>query len=138
MTSELNTPTAPKAATNNMGETTLKDAPASVDATPRTTQMPIHFTKSPNFRLIHASGVWYRGDAQQNLILSFFNESSPLPSKVILNLNEQGLVLSEDAAKREIMEGYVREVEMDVVFSIPGAVDFYRTLEANLKAIKAI
>lgn len=112
----------------NMGEPSL----------PRTIQMPMEFTKSPHFRVIHASGAWYRGDAQQNLHLTFFNESSPFPSKVVLNLNEQGAVLSEDESKREIKEGFVREMEVDIVFSIPGAVDFYRTLEANLKAVKAI
>jgi hypothetical protein len=143
MTSELNTPTAPTAATNNtqsknMGETILKDAPNSMGTTQRTIQMPIHFIKSSHFRVIHASGAWYGADAQQNLHVSFFNERSPIPQTVVLNLNEQGAVLSEDASKRKIKEGFVREVEVDVVFSIPSAVEFYRVLGENLKALKAI
>ena len=121
-----------------MGETILKDAPTSADATQRTIQMPIHFIKSSHFRVIHASGVWYGGDAQQNLHLSFFNERSPIPQEVVLNLNEQGAVLGEDESKRKIKEGFVREVEVDIIFSLPSAVDFYRTLGENLKALKAI
>jgi hypothetical protein len=136
-------PTAKTLGTSNLrnenkSEPPLKGAPVSLAATQRTIQMPIHFIKSSQFRVIHASGVWYGGDAQQNLHLSFFNERSPIPKKVVLNLNEQGIVLSEDESKRDMKEGFIREVEVDVILSIPGAVEFYKTLGENLKALKAI
>ncbi len=57
---------------------------------------------------------------------------------MVFNLNEQGLIVSEDESKRDVKEGVIREVEMDVVFSIPAAVEFHRTLGENLKALKAI
>lgn len=121
-----------------MGETTLKDEPINPRAAQRRTQLPIHFIKSSHFRVIHASGVWYGGDAQQNIHLSFFNERTPIPQQVVLNLNEHGAVLSEDLSKRKIKEGFVREVEADIILSIPRAVEFYRSLGENLKALKAI
>lgn len=116
------------ARSENMGETIPK----------RTIPLTIHFIKSTSFRVVHASGVWYGGDAQGNLHLSFFNERTPIPKKMVFNLNEQGLIVSEDESKRDVKEGVIREVEMDVVFSIPAAVEFHRTLGENLKALKAI
>jgi hypothetical protein len=119
-------------------ETGLNNMPNASSASERVIQLPIHFIKSSSFRVIHASGVWYGGDAQQNIHLSFFNERSPIPKKMVINLNERGEVLSEDLTQRETKEGVIREVEVDVILSIPSAVDFYRTLGENLKALKII
>lgn len=57
---------------------------------------------------------------------------------MVVNLNEQGMAVSEDLSQRESKEGIIRELEVDVVVSIPSAVEFYRTLGENLKALKAI
>lgn len=122
-----------------MGETFLKDTPANSSAMLRATiPMEIHFVKSSHFRVIHANGVWYGGDSQGNLHLTVFNERTAIPKKVVVNLNEQGLVISEDSSRRESKEGVVREMEADIVFSVPAAVEFYRTLGENLKNLKAI
>jgi hypothetical protein len=144
MITEPPTPSAQKAATNstqskNMGETTLKDAPALTGALPKhTTPLTFHFIKSSDFRVIHASGVWYGADPQQNLRLTFYNERQPLPDKVVININEQGLMVNEDESKREIRDGIVREMEVDIVLSMAAAVDFYKSFGENLKAMKAI
>jgi len=124
---------------DGLGEVAVKDQPAGsgVPST-RTIPFPVHFVKSSSFRVVHASGVWYGGDSQHNLHLTFFNERTPIPKKVVVNLNEQGMVVGEDLSKRESKEGVVREMEVDVVFSIPAAVEFYRTLGENLKSLKAI
>jgi hypothetical protein len=124
--------------TNRLATSIANSENPGAPSPPRTIQLPIHFIKSSHFRVIHASGVWYGADAQQNIHLSFFNERSPIPKKVVINLNEQGGVLGEDESKREIKEGFIREVEVDVIFSVASAVDFYRTLGENLKALKAI
>jgi hypothetical protein len=101
-------------------------------------QVPIHFVKSSHFRVVYASGVWYGGDSQQNLHLTFFNERPPIPKKLVFNLSEQGMIVSEDAAQRESKEGIVREIEIDVVLSVQAAVEFHKTLGENLKAIQSI
>ena len=115
-----------------------KDTTANAGPVQRTIQMPVHFIKSPSFRVVHASGVWYGGDSQQNLHLTFFNERTPIPKKLVLNLDEQGMVVGEDLSKRDSKEGVIREVEVDIILSIPSAVEFYRTLGENLKVVKAI
>jgi hypothetical protein len=126
-------PTASSKRNETLGETALKDAPAK-----RTTQLTFHFVKSSGFRVIHATGVWYGGDPQQNLRLTFYNERNPLPDKIVVNLSEQGFIVNEDESKREIKDGFVREMEVDIVLSLAAAVDFYKSFGENLKAIKAI
>lgn len=123
----------------SLGDEAPKDASASVGgSSTHTIPFPIHFVKSSCFRVVHASGVWYGGDSQKNLHLTFFNERTPIPRKMVVNLNEQGMVVGEEVLKRESKEGVVREMEVDIVFSIPSALEFYRTLGENLKSLKAI
>ncbi|HUD83416.1 MAG TPA: hypothetical protein VMQ67_07925, partial [Candidatus Saccharimonadales bacterium] len=73
-----------------LGETALKDAPATGAMPKSANPLTFHFTKSSQFRVIHASGAWYGGDPQQNLRLTFYNERQPIPEKVVFNINEQG------------------------------------------------
>lgn len=115
---------------NKMSESKSKAAVVSP-------QLPIHFIKSSSFRVVHASGVWYGGDSQQNLHLTFFNERNPIPKMIVLNLNEKGFITSEDESKRESKTGIVREMEVDVILSYQAALEFHRTLGENLKALGA-
>jgi hypothetical protein len=101
-------------------------------------QLPVHFIKSTSFRVIHANGVWYGGDNQRNLHLTFFNERNPLPKMMVVNLDENGAVLGEDESKRESKQGIVREMEVDIVLSLQVAMDLYKTLGENLKAIEEV
>ena len=144
MISEANVPSVTRAAANdapskNMGETILQDPSGTVGASQKPPiQLKVHFIKSSCFRVVHASGAWYGGDGQGNLHLTIFNERTAIPKMTVVNLNEQGLVLGEDLSQRMSREGVIRELEVDIVFSIPSAVEFYRTLGENLKALKAI
>jgi hypothetical protein len=143
MNNELEAPTFFRLANSTLGEgvgqEAAKDAPAGAALpSPRTIPFPIHFIKSSCFRVVHASGAWYGGDSQKNLHLTFFNERTPIPKKTVLNLNEQGVVVGEDLSQRVLKEGVIRELEVDVVLSIPAAVEFYKTLGENLKSLKAI
>ncbi len=100
-------------------------------------QLPIHFIKSSTFRVVHASGVWFGGDPHANLHLTFYNERSPIPKRLVVILDDQGRVIGEDVSKRESKDGIVREMEVDVVLSLQDAKTFHHSLGENLKAISA-
>lgn len=121
-----------------MNNTNQKSDPHAASAPTAKFQLPIHFIKSSNFRVIHASGVWYGGDSQQNLHLTFFNERNPIPKTLVVNIDEQGVVLGEDSSKRESKTGVVREMEVDVILSFPAAMELHKTLGENLKAIQEL
>ncbi|MGA2248079.1 MAG: hypothetical protein ABSH48_24100 [Verrucomicrobiota bacterium] len=111
-----------------MSDTTQKSAQAGQSVPEVQIQLPIHFIKSTQFRVIHANGVWFGGDMQQNLHLTFFNERNPIPRKLVLNVNSKGNILGEDMTKRDTKEGVVREMEMDVVLSFQAAMELHKSL----------
>jgi hypothetical protein len=119
-----------------MSDTTPKSAQAGQSVPEVQIQLPIHFIKSTQFRVIHANGVWFGGDMQQNLHLTFFNERNPIPRKLVLNVNSKGIILGEDITKRDTKEGVVREMEIDVVLSLQAAMELHKSLGENLKAFQ--
>lgn len=121
-----------------MSDTNQKSDPPTTGTTTVKFQLPIHFIKSSHFRVIHASGVWYGGDAQQNLHLTFFNERNPIPKLLVVDLNKEGEILGEDLSKRESKQGIIREMEVDVILSLPAALELHKTLGENLKAIQEV
>lgn len=119
-----------------MTESTSTSLKLESQKRPIAQKLEIHFLKSDYFRVIHASGVWYGGDAQKNLHLTFFNERNPIPKKIVINLNDQGHVMGEDESQRDTKVGVIREMEVDVILSFQAAVEFHRTLGENLQAIE--
>lgn len=115
-----------------------KKEPAAANDVPTRLQMPVHFIKSSCFRVVHANGVWYGGDNQSNLHLTFFNERNPIPKKVVVNVDERGAVIGEEVSQRISKQGIVREMEVDVVLSLQVAQELYMTLGENLKAFQSV
>ncbi len=99
-------------------------------------QIQVHFVKSSLFRVIHASGVWFNGDAQQHLHLTFFNERAPIPKSIVLDLNDKGEAIGEDESKRDSKAGAIREMEVDIVMSLDALENFYKVLGENLKVLR--
>lgn len=97
-------------------------------------QIPVHFVKSTLFRVIHADGVWFGGDPNGNMHLTFFNERQPIPEKVVATFDRQGVV--EDISQRTVKDGVEREIEVDVVLSLQTAIFINKTLGENLKNIE--
>jgi hypothetical protein len=99
-----------------------------------TFELPVHFIKSNFFRVINAAGAWFGADGHGNLHLTFFNERTAIPKMVKLLVDERGNVLGETA--RESKQGVVREMEVDIVFTLKDAVAFYQAFGQNLKSIQ--
>ncbi len=143
MITEANPPSVQRTTRDNpqsetMGDTIPKDAPGVGATSIPTIPLKVHFIKSSCFRVVHASGVWYGGDGHNNLHLTVFNERNAIPRMVVVNVNEQGQVMGEDQSQRQSKEGVIREMEVDLVFSMRDAVEFYKSLGDNLRALKAI
>ena len=120
----------------NMNDQDQVNALRAESASNLNRQVQIHFVKSSFFRVVHASGAWFSGDAQQQLHLTFFNERAPIPKTIIVNLNERGEGIGEDEAKRDSKAGAIREMEVDVVMSLEALENFYSILGQNLKILK--
>jgi hypothetical protein len=108
------------------------------EQTPALREMEFHFIKSTDFRVIHATGVWFGGDGQKNIHFTFYNERTPIPTKIVMLLDEKGHLVREEESKRESKAGMVRQMETDVVLSFENALSLYKGLEVNLRAVGLI
>ncbi len=107
--------------------------PKAVNPPVLPSEIPIHFVKGNHFRVAIASGAWFGADPQGNFHLTFYSERMPLPKKIIMRLAEDGQFLAEDTTKRESKDGIVREMEIDIVMSIPAAQGLLQLLAQNLQ-----
>ena len=105
-----------------------------IQAVPIPPEIPIHFIKGTQFRVAHASGVWFGADPHGNFHLTFYTDRTPIPKTITMKVNEQGQLIGENVAKRESKEGIVREMEIDIVMSIPALQAFHDMLGQNLQA----
>jgi len=117
----------------------MSDAANQTDA-PKATETPIEFPvsfgRNVHYRAIHSNGVWFSTDPEGNIHMMFYNDYFPTPKKLFLLLNGQGQVLGENEKKRETVAGTIRELEVDVIFSMAVATEFHRLLGDNLEAIR--
>jgi len=98
-------------------------------------EMPIHFIKGNHFRVIHASGVWFGADPQGNVHLTFYNERTAIPQKVVIKIDKAtGLFAGEDESKRESKTGLVREMEIDIILSPLVAQGIFQKFQENINA----
>jgi len=101
----------------------------------------VHQQKAQFFRVVHADGVWCSVNAFQNFNLTFYSERHPIPTSIYYTIDGNGFVTAEDVKKREVKEGWFRELEVNVVLSLPAArivrdtLDFYiKGTEEQIKA----
>ncbi len=99
------------------------------------TSVRVHQQKSALFRVVHSDGVWCSINAWGNVHLTFYSERAPIPTSVYFALDEKGAVTREEVEKREVKEGWFRELEVDIVLTRAGARSVYDVLSNYLKAM---
>jgi hypothetical protein len=119
-----------------MSDTEAKSAAPSPAEAKLASQLEFHFIRSPLFRSVPADGAWFNPDATGTIHMVFFNEYAAIPDRIIVNLDERGMFVSE--GQRIAKQGMTRELEVDVVMNFADAAQFHATLGENLKQIKAV
>jgi hypothetical protein len=80
-----------------------------------------HFIKSNFFRVVLAEGVYGGISPSGQIRMTFFNERSALPQQTEYGINSDGSLGNEDPEGRVSRDGFVRELEVDVVMNIEHA-----------------
>ena len=101
----------------------LNDEPATVK---------FHSIKSTQFRVVQSDGAWCSVNPQDLIHLIFFNERHPVPQEAVYEVTKDGLLGKELLDRRKVKDGYIRELEVDVVLTKPKATDLYHWLGACL------
>lgn len=78
-------------------------------------QIKIFYEKSPQYRTIHADGVWAGLSPQGGVQLAFFSDVRPTPDYTLHDLTPQGAIGNQvDKIEKD---GIVRETEMMAILS---------------------
>lgn len=96
--------------------------------------------KSNFFRVVYAEGAWGGVSPRGKLNIAFYNERSAIPTKTALTLVKDGTGALKSAGPEEIVSSrntIVRELEVEVVMDLAGAVDFYQWLGERIEQLKA-
>jgi hypothetical protein len=82
------------------------------------TSVTVNFTKSKDYKVVSATGIWVTQTTDGHLMCNFLVESEIPPEKIILNVSEDGRFLSE---KERIFSdgkpGYMREFVAGVLMT---------------------
>lgn len=84
-----------------------------------------HYLKSNYFRVVHADGLLGSITPKNDIFVTFYNERSPLPDSLTFEITPKGEMGKEIESQRVInSDGFVREMEVGIVFDIDFARSF--------------
>jgi len=89
-----------------------------------------HYLKSSAFRVVYAEGAYGGLTPHGNISISFYNDRYPIPQIVEHQISQEGKLGGE--ISRVGKDGVVREVEVDVLLTIPTAKSLRDWLEQKI------
>jgi hypothetical protein len=92
-----------------------------------------HYIKAQNFKVIHADGVIGNITPKGLIHFGLFSERPPFPQQVELTVNEDGSYQEKNLISKE---GFIREIDVDVVMDVETAEGLKNWLEGILKEYK--
>lgn len=97
-----------------------------------------HWIKSGLFRVVHADGAYGGISSRGNLHFSLYNERAAIPrlSERDIKVNEDGSIVAGPERTTESREGFVREVEVEVMMDYKTAVEFFEWLEQKVGILR--
>lgn len=102
---------------------------------PTIRSIDFHFIKSNYFRVVHCDGVWGGATPLGQLVLNVYSERQPIPVKVTTDITRDGTKVKE---VREVKDGIVREVEVELVLNLETAKSLTAWLERHTKNLERI
>jgi hypothetical protein len=113
---------------------------AQADSQGKETETPkkirFHYLKSNAFRSVHADGVFGGVTPRLSISATFFNERQPIPDQVVQAVKEDGTVGEELTDERIARDGFVRELEVNVIMDLALAKAMQSWLAEKIKTIE--
>jgi hypothetical protein len=99
-------------------------------------QVAFDYIKGHLFRVIHADGVIGGATPNGGVHLAFFSERTPIPQREVRTINSDGSLGTLLAEKSIIRPAIIREIDFDVVMSLPVAEILISWLQERVLEIK--
>lgn len=85
------------------------------------TEIRFHYLKAPTFRTVPADGAIGGMTPQGQFHIGFYSERVPIPKETVHEVSAEGALGPEIRSKRQALVGIVRELQVDIVLSVPEA-----------------
>ena len=95
-----------------------------------------HYIKSKSFRVIHADGAIGGITPRMSLHIALFSERPAIPQKIVNAINPDGSLGEEIVEERVTREGFVREVEVEVLMNLEAAKAFLGWLQGHVSTLE--
>lgn len=102
------------------------------DQSARPAVIAIDYIKSQLFRVVHADGVIGGATPSGNVHLAFFSERPPIPRRDVRKVRPDGSLGESLPERMEIRDAIVREMDIDIVMSLPTVEALFSWLEQHL------
>ena len=99
-------------------------------------KVDFYLIKSNHFRVVHVDGAFGGITAQGNIYASIYSERGALPTKLSHVVLPDGNLGQE--VSRESKSGFVREVEVGLILSIPAAKAVCTWLQGRIDEAEAV
>jgi hypothetical protein len=94
------------------------DAATNVGEGEKPIKVRFHCVKSSAFRSIHADGVFGGVTPRLTIAATFYNERQPIPDQMVYAVKEDGTTGDEIRDERISRDGFVRELEANVILDV--------------------
>jgi hypothetical protein len=95
-----------------------------------------HYIKSNSFRVVYVEGALGGPTPRGNISVSVFNERAPIPQKNVFEVLPTGELGAELVEQRISRDGVVREVEVELVFTVESAKTFAEWLAEHVRRLE--
>src|SRR5262249_12595328 len=97
-------------------------------------KLDFHYRRGPNFRTVHADGIWAAISPRGGIQMAFFTQSYSIPEIATHAITEEGAVGKE--INRYEQRGVVRELEINVVMDLADAESYVALLQERIQQAK--
>jgi hypothetical protein len=99
-------------------------------------KVKFNYIKSNFFRVIHADGAWGGLSANGQIHMTLYNERLPIPQQITHLVSSEGKLGEELKEARISKEGFIREIEVDVVMDLDVAKAIAKWLESKINFVE--
>jgi hypothetical protein len=84
-------------------------------------KIKFHYLKSQLFRIIRADGAYGGITPRLGVFLSFYSERPPIPTVMVHDVGDDGILGEERRSERQTRDGIIREAEVGVILDLDTA-----------------
>lgn len=102
----------------------------------RPKQLGIHYQRSRHYRTVHVDGAQVGVTPRLQVQFTLFSDQKPMPEFVLHEIGQDGNLGKQ--IEEVVKEGFIREVEINVVMDVTTASSLVNVLQTTLKNIETL